>query len=313
MSNKIKFGFRIPASPIDGSSINVFRDQMFRFIGEASEHFDSVWFSDHFIPWHPGLEPTTATLEAWTTIAYLAALFPDIQIGSIVLSQSYRPPALLAKMAATLQTLSAGRFILGIGAGWLENEYLAYGYDFPSAASRIEQLEETVQIVKRLWQEPRVTFEGKYYQVTEAICEPKPEPVPPLMIGAGGRKLSLRVVAKYADWWNIGGGTPENYRDLSQVLQEHCLDVGRNYDQIVKTWANECVAVARDHHTAQALAINFLTYEPGISIVGNPEDVVRQLKVFVNLGVEHFILRFADFPSSQGALLFAQEVIPELS
>lgn len=313
MDKKIKFGFRIPASPVDGGQIDDFRDRMFQFVRRVSGHFDTVWFSDHFIPWHTALDPTTATLEAWTTIAYLTGLFPDIQIGSIVLSQSYRPPALLAKMGATLQLLSGGRFILGIGAGWLEKEYLAYGYDFPAAAARIGQLEEAVLIIKRMWQESQVTFQGKHYQVTEAICEPKPEPAPPLMIGAGGKKLSLSVVAKYADWWNIGGGTAKNYRNLSQVLQKHCHEVGRDYDQIVKTWANECVAIAPTYQTAQGLAQNFLTYEPGISIVGTPAMIIEQLKPFIDLGVEHFILRFADFPETQGALLFAREVIPELA
>ncbi len=136
-------------------------------------------------------------LESFTTISYLAALHPQFSFGHTVICQSFRNPALLAKMGATLQFLSGGRFILGLGAGWNEAEYRAYGYDFPPASVRVEQLEETIQIIKALWTQEKATFQGKHYQVLDASCEPRPDPLPPIIIGAFKPKM-LRLTATYA-------------------------------------------------------------------------------------------------------------------
>ena len=125
-----------------------------------------------------------------------------LRFGNAVLCQSFRNPALLAKMAATLQFMSGGRFILGLGAGWHEEEYQAYGYEFPSAPVRVEQLEEAIQIIQIMWREETATFQGRHYQVAEARCEPRPDPIPPIMVGAFKPKM-LRLAAKYADWWNV--------------------------------------------------------------------------------------------------------------
>jgi alkanesulfonate monooxygenase SsuD/methylene tetrahydromethanopterin reductase-like flavin-dependent oxidoreductase (luciferase family) len=226
------------------------------------------------------------------------------------MSQSYRPPALLAKMAATLQLLSGGRFILGLGAGWKEDEYLAYGYDFPSTATRIHQMAEAAQIIRLMWTEPRATFRGQFYHIDDAICEPKPDPPPPLLIGGGGKRLTLRYVAEYADWWNFPGGTLENYQELLDVLRGHCEKVGRDYESIVKTWAVECVAVAPSADEAERMAEASPFHTPGVSFVGTPDQVSAQLQRYTDLGVRHFMMRFADFPRTDGALLFAKEVIP---
>lgn len=274
--------------------------------------FSTAWAADHFVPWAEFQDAHTDTYECWTTLTYLAGLFRELKFGSIVLSQSYRSPALLAKMAATLQILSGGRFILGLGAGWKQDEYRAYGYEFPAAATRIRQLAEAAQIIRLMWTEPQATFQGRYYQVQDAICEPKPAPRPPLLIGGGGKKLTLRVVAQYADWYNFAGGTLEHYRALLSALRGHCEQVGRDYDQIVKTWATDCVAVAPSTEAARRLAQASPFYAPGESLVGTPDEVAAQLQPFADLGVRHFILRFADFPKMDGALLFAREVAPRL-
>ena len=163
MNAKVQFGIRIPAFPVDRSRGEVFRDQIFQYVGELEGMYDSAWVADHFVPWDSNIDSSIDTYEAMTTIIYLAAKFPKYKYGSIVLSQSYRSPALLAKMAAILQILSGGRFILGIGAGWKEDEYFSYGYDFPTTAKRIYQLEEVVQIIKKMWIEPKATFHGKHY------------------------------------------------------------------------------------------------------------------------------------------------------
>jgi alkanesulfonate monooxygenase SsuD/methylene tetrahydromethanopterin reductase-like flavin-dependent oxidoreductase (luciferase family) len=311
MAQRVTFGFRVPDFPADGASFNVFRDQQLRNLDAAQAGFSSAWIADHFFPWMSSFDQRIPTPEAWTTIAYLTGRYPQLTFGSIVLSQSYRSPALLAKMAASLQSLSGGRFILGIGAGWKQNEYKAYGYEFPAPAVRLDQLEEAVQIIRKMWRESSPSFEGKYYRIENAYCEPLPNPLPPLMIGGGGRKRTLRITAQYADWWNYPGGSPEHYQELLDVLKEHCQAVGRDYAEIVKTWATDCVAVAPTHPEALKIAEASPFYSKDGSLVGTPDEVAAQMRRFTDLGVSHFMTRFADFPSTQGAELFQKEVIPQ--
>ena len=310
MNDKVKFGLRIPAFPLDGTQGTAFRDQIMDFAGALEGTYDSLWVADHLVPWFTKIDITADTYEAMTTLTYLAAAFPQYKVGSIVLSQSYRPPALLAKMAAILQNLSGGRFILGIGAGWKEDEYLAYGYEYPDTVTRILQMEEAVKIIRQMWTQPKTTFHGEYYHVEEAICEPKPDPAPPILIGGGGRKYTLRIAAEQADWWNFPGGTVENYAELLEVLRGHCENVGRDYDKIVKSWAVEVVAVAATHDAAVEMAQRSPLYDPETAIVGTPEEVYTQLKRFTDLGVSYFQMRFADFPKTDAGELFTKEVMP---
>jgi alkanesulfonate monooxygenase SsuD/methylene tetrahydromethanopterin reductase-like flavin-dependent oxidoreductase (luciferase family) len=311
MSRKVQFGWRIPDFPLDRVRGNAFTSQIVNLLDVIHKHFDSAWEADHFIPWAGFQDPATDTLEAWTTISYLAGRYPDLKFGNLVLCQSYRSPALLAKMAATLQTFTNGRLILAIGAGWKDDEYKAYGYEFPSIAIRMEQLAETAQILRLMWTESKATFQGKHYQIDSAICEPKPVPVPPLMIGGGGKKKTLRIAAQYADWWNFPGGSVEHYAELLDVLRAHCVDIGRDYDQIVKTWATDCVAIAATHEAAVQIAQSNPLYDQATSVVGTPDEVAAHLRRFVDLGVEHFIVRFADFPNTDGASLFIDQVLPK--
>jgi alkanesulfonate monooxygenase SsuD/methylene tetrahydromethanopterin reductase-like flavin-dependent oxidoreductase (luciferase family) len=193
----VSFGFAVPAGP-DKGQIDKWMTDIEAAIPLIKGHFESLWMTDHFF-WEDN-----PTYEAWTVLAYLAGCFPDFKVGPMVLGQSYRNPALLAKMASTLQALTNGRFIMGIGAGWKENEYLAYNYEFPRAGIRVEQFEDTLNIFKKLWTESgQVTYEGKHYKVTDAWCEPKPDPMIPILIGASGDRM-LGLVAKYADMWNMG-------------------------------------------------------------------------------------------------------------
>jgi alkanesulfonate monooxygenase SsuD/methylene tetrahydromethanopterin reductase-like flavin-dependent oxidoreductase (luciferase family) len=172
--------------------------------------FDSVWMDDHFWPWASWQAPETPYLECATTMAYLAGAFPKLKYASSVFCQSYRNPGLLAKMVATMQTLTKGNMIFGIGAGWMEREYHAYHIDFPKPSVRLAQLQETLDIVKLLWTQTPASYSGKYYKLTNAYCEPKPNPIPPILIGGGGEQLTLKVVAKYADWWNFRGDSLQN-------------------------------------------------------------------------------------------------------
>lgn len=306
-----QFGFRVPDFPVDGTAGHTFVDQITETMQLLNGRFASAWVADHFVPWADFQDSTTDTYECWTTLCYLAGLFKDFTFGSIVMSQAYRNPALVAKMSATLQALTAGRFVLGIGAGWKRDEYEAYGIDFPEPATRIHQLEEAVQVIRLMHSQQRATFLGKYYRITDAICEPKPQPAPPLLIGGGGKQLTLKVVAKYADWWNFPGGTFEHYVSLLEVLRGHCEKVGRDYNSIVKTWGNETVAVAPSHDAALAMAQASPFFSSvDTSLVGTPDEVAAQLERFVNAGVQHFILRFADFPANNSAKLFVKEVLP---
>jgi alkanesulfonate monooxygenase SsuD/methylene tetrahydromethanopterin reductase-like flavin-dependent oxidoreductase (luciferase family) len=301
----------MPAFPTDGSSAAQFVAQVTSSLDYIQDRFDSVWVDDHLLPWANFVAPATPTFECTSTLAFLAAAYPRLDFGTSVLCQSFRHPALTARIGAGLQLLTGGRFILGIGAGWLEREYRAFGHDFPKAAVRVAQLEEAVQIIRVLWTEAPASFAGRFYRVDEAYCEPRPDPAPPILIGGGGERLMLRVVARHADWWNLTGGSVENYARKLSVLSQYCAEEGRDYGEIVKTWSAELVAVAEDEREARRVA-SAAPYRNDHAIVGTPEQVTEQLRPFAQLNVEHLILRFVDFPSTAGAELFADAVMPSL-
>lgn len=267
-------------------------------IRAGKPHFDTVWVEDHF-QW--GDRPT---LEAITTLTYLAGRHEGMRFGHIVLGQSYRNPALTAKMAANLQVLTKGNFILGIGAGWKEDEYRAYGYPYPSAGTRIAELEEAVQIIRAMWTQSPANFKGEHYQIENAECQPQPDPPIPLLIAGGGEKKTLRVVAKYADWWNLNICTAEEYAHKQDVLRGHCRDVGRDPDEITHTYYG-FVSLVDDPSKAEK--------RDNLHIVGGtPDMVTRELEEFVRLGVKHFQLRILDFPELDGLQTFIEKVVPRL-
>lgn len=311
-SRRVAFGWRVPTFPVDGATTRTFAAQIEENLGVIQEaHFASAWVSDHFVPWATWQDPETDMLECWTTLAHLTGRYPGLAWGTVVLCQSYRNPALLAKMVATLCAFAPGRVILGIGGGWKEDEYGAYGYDFPPDDTRLAQLGEAVEIVRRLWTVTGpVTFEGQHYVIRDAHLQPKPDPVPPIMIGGGGERLTLRLVAQHADWYNLAAVPLETYRRKLRVLAEHCAAVGRDPASIRKTWACDCIAVAPTRAAAQHLAEASPFYDPGSAIVGNPDEVAAALRRWVEIGISHFQLRFADFPHLAGVRLFAQEVLP---
>jgi alkanesulfonate monooxygenase SsuD/methylene tetrahydromethanopterin reductase-like flavin-dependent oxidoreductase (luciferase family) len=307
---ELQYGWHAPSFPVDGSNGPQFVDQIMQVLARVEDRYDSVWVDDHFVPWAKWQAVDTPYVECMTTVSFLAGAFRKIRFGTSVLCQSYRNPALAAKMAANLQLFSGGRLIFGIGAGWLESEYHAYGYEFPTPAVRIAQLAEAIEITRKLWRERPASFSGKYYQIQDAYCEPQPDPVPPILIGGGGEQLTLKVVAQHADWWNLPGGTLDNYAHKLDVLRRHCDNVGRDFDTILKTWSAESVAVAESEAEAKRISASS-PYQNG-PIVGTPEQVADQLRPFVNLGVRYLMLRFVDFPSHQGVELFADAVMPLL-
>src|SRR5438876_933332 len=189
---------------------------------------EHAWAFDHFIPLGP--DPTGPQLEGWTLLAALAARTERLRLGLMVTGNTYRYPAVLANMATTVDIISNGRLDFGIGAGWNELEHQMYGIPLYTTGERIRRLGEACEVIKLLWTETVANFNGKYYQLKDARCEPKPvqKPYPPFVIGGSGEQLTLRVVAQYADIWNFVGGSVEDFQHKQAVLDEHCAAIGRD-------------------------------------------------------------------------------------
>ncbi|HEX9035923.1 MAG TPA: LLM class F420-dependent oxidoreductase [Ktedonobacterales bacterium] len=216
---------------------NTTYDDMLRVWREADEQpkLTHAWLFDHFMPL--GADPTGPCLEGWTLLAAFAAQTHRIRVGQMVTGNTYRHPTVLANMGATVDIISHGRMDFGIGAGWNELEHASYGIPLPAPGDRIRMLGEACEIIRRMWTEEAPTFEGRYYQVQNARCEPKPvqKPLPPFVIGGSGEKLTLRVVAQYADVWNFSGGSVEEFARKSAILDEHCAAIGRNPAAIARS------------------------------------------------------------------------------
>ena len=285
-------------------------------IGRQAEElgYDSIWVYDHF---HNVPTPAhEAVFEAWTTLAALSQQTERVRLGQMVSCQGYRNPTLVAKITSTIDVISGGRLDWGIGAGWYDQEYRAYGYDFPEAKVRIGQLRETVEIVKTMWSEPDATYDGRWYSVAGAQCDPKPvqDPHPPVWIGGGGEQLTLRVVARLADCSNFGG-KPHEWAHKAEVLQQHCKDVGRDYDEIRKTWSPEIFIRETEAEVAEAGSQSFWG-EPVDSwtagnLVGTPEQVAEKVQAYIDLGCTGFVPWCSDFPADTTLRLFAEQVMPQ--
>src|SRR3954466_1943968 len=230
-------GWKMELSSIDGAEAKwQTAVDVARLIEELG--YDSLWVYDHFhnVP-RPAHE---AVFECWTTIAALSQVTSRVRLGQMVGCNSYRQPSVLAKITATVDVISGGRLDWGIGAGWYENEYKGYGFEFPPPRERIGRLRECVEIVRSMWTQPGTTYRGKYYETQRANCDPKPlqQPHPPIWIGGGGEQLTLRVVAQHADRSNFGGN-PDEWQHKADVLLGHCKAVGRDADEITMTWSPE--------------------------------------------------------------------------
>jgi alkanesulfonate monooxygenase SsuD/methylene tetrahydromethanopterin reductase-like flavin-dependent oxidoreductase (luciferase family) len=269
----------------------------------ASQAFDSFWVSDHH------MTGDRYRLECWTQLTWIAARYPGPLLGTVVMSNSYRHPPLLAKMAASLQVFSHGRFILGYGAGWAEDEYRAYGYDYPSPKVRIAQMVDGIKVMRALWSERPATYQGEYYQVTGAYCEPRPEPPPPVMIGGDGERYLLRAVAEHGDWWLPYARSIGVLRHKIDVLRDHCRDVGRDFDAIRKAYTF-LVYLDRDRQAAIDRAGPRLQNAEQPAFAGDPAALRDYLAERIALGFDHFPLVFPRFPETDDIKLFVDEVLP---
>jgi F420-dependent oxidoreductase-like protein len=300
-------------------------------VGKEAERlgFDSIWLFDHFhnVP-TPGL---AANFECWTSTAALARDTSTVRIGQLVTCNSYRNPALLAKMASTVDAMSHGRLDFGIGAGWYEHEYLAYGYPYPDGPERLRMLDEALQIIHAMWRDPYASFEGRYYRINGAINEPKDvqSPHPPIWIGGAGEKVTLKLVAKYGDACNIGGIDPAVYRHKFDVLRAHCDNVGRDYDTIIKSaeiftylvlpgstperataQARRGVAalLGREVSVDDLRANSYTGYPQGI--IGSPQQIIDTYASVIEAGVQYIIVYLNDIVHLETIQAFAEEVLP---
>ncbi|MGB8858409.1 MAG: LLM class flavin-dependent oxidoreductase [Ilumatobacteraceae bacterium] len=286
MSRTLKFGW---LSPVIGNRwsdyqpIAAWQDQ--HILPTALTHFDSLWIADHFYGFDAKTDPF---LEAWTTLTWLAARHPDVELCHHVLGHGYRPPALTAKMAATLQVLSGGRFILGIGAGWREDEYAAYGYDFPKPSVRFAQLEEVITICRLMWTEAEPSYEGTYFQIAGASAPPLPNPVPRICIGASGEQIGLPMVGRLADMWNSFYRSDESWNRKLGIVHAAASAAGREPSGIEVSTTIEHPLPETDADSAK---------------------LVEQLGHLADLGVQHFVMDFGNPKDTEPILRFAEQVI----
>ena len=257
--------------------------------------FDSFWVMDHFHQIKFVGSPDEPMLESWTTISALAGMTTKIKLGTLVTGIVYRHPAILAKISATLDVLSKGRLFMGIGGAWNQEESFAYGIPFPPTKERLLRLEEVIQIILKMWTKSTATFNGKYYQLKDAYCNPKPiqKPHPPIMVGGGGERNTLRIVAKYADACNLFGSIETIKRKLS-ILKEHCKNVVRDYDSILKTKLG-IVLIDNDKEVLNKRVNELFKGMPNeqireFVIYGTQEEVLREVESFENAGIEYFIV-----------------------
>jgi alkanesulfonate monooxygenase SsuD/methylene tetrahydromethanopterin reductase-like flavin-dependent oxidoreductase (luciferase family) len=215
-------------------------------------------------------------------------------------------------MAATLQALSGGRPVLGIGAGWNEEEYRAYGWPCPPAPVRIAQLDEAIQLIRAMWTQAPAQFKGEHYRIEGAYCEPRPQPCPPVMVGGHGERYLLRVVARHADWWNYPFRGLDVYAQKQEVLKAHCRAVGRDYDTITQVVRVGILVGATEREVERIKARPQTRPLADIRLVGTPEQVTETLLAIVAQGAHQLTVNFADVPRPEGTWLFAATVLPHL-
>jgi alkanesulfonate monooxygenase SsuD/methylene tetrahydromethanopterin reductase-like flavin-dependent oxidoreductase (luciferase family) len=281
-------------------------EHTFPYLDQTAAPFDSLWFPDHVQ--YSGHN----VAEGWTLFAYALARYPDKLCSHEVLCNSFRNPAHLAKMAATAQALSGGRVVLGIGAGWNEEEYRAYGWPFPPTRVRIAQLAEAIQLIRLMWNEAPTSFQGEHYEIAGAYCEPRPRPVPPILVGGSGERYLLRVVAQHADWWNYSFRGHDAYAQKQEVLKRHCRDIGRSYDEIVQVVRVGILIGESEREIERLKARPDLRPLSDIPLVGTPEQVTEVLLRIVGQGAHRLTVNFADVPRPDGTRLFAATVLPHL-
>jgi len=292
--------------------------------------FDAAWAPDHLL-----LGRDHAEYECWTLLSAIAGFTEDINLGSLVLCNDYRNPALVAKMAATLDVISDGRLELGLGAGWHEPEYDAYGWEYRDGFERLMRLDESIRLMKRMWAAGTdgASFDGKHYQIEDAYCVPGPvqDPHPPILVGGQGEEVTLKLVAKHADVWNtdVFNGDVETLEHKIGVIEDHCETVGRDPDEIEYSWDGHVICTRDEEKFDRLLDLmtpiqfeeEYQDQAPIVTeadareyfIMGTPEECAEAIERRIDAGVTKFQGWFIDFPDTDGMELFADEVIPQFN
>ena len=281
--------------------------------------YDHLWVYDH-VETVPRREPTHV-FEAWTVMAALAEITTTARLGQLVTCASYRGAGMLAKQAACVDVMSGGRVIFGIGAGWYHEEYAAYGWPFLSGGSRLKAMDETITAVRQLWTDERVTFNGEHVQLADALCDPKPlQSLPPVWIGGGGEKVTLRIAARQADATNWQTGL-DGFVRKSTLLEQYCNEIGRPFDEIIRTHGPDCRLF-----DSEADLQRWLDSPGGGSLwggtphdeyvrdnfVGTIDKVAADVQAYVDAGCQEFVLWFRDYPSTESLERFITEVAPRI-
>lgn len=298
-------------------------DRWFRIADQVeSLGLDSLWRSDHFFSVMG--ETERSSLEAWVSLTALAQRTRRIRFGPLVSPMTFRHPALLARMAAAVDVLSGGRLTLGVGAGWNEAEHEAYGIPLPPLKERMDRLEEGIAVIRALWRGGPVDVDGHYYSLRQATANPRPmqRPSLPLLIGGDGEVRLLRIVAQHADEWNSHAAGPDAYRAKRARLEEHCRAVGRDPDQIARSWMGS-VMIGRDDRALDERARWFNAFLPtlrdvpvnrvgpalmakGTWLWGTPDRIAEQLTAWTAAGVHRVMLQYYDLDDMDGLALLAE-------
>ena len=308
MANPIRFGVTLPQIKRSWAET---RDAALEFDRLG---YDSVWVCDHMygVPM-----PNLPIFEAWSELAAVAAITERVQLGTLVTPPFFRNPAVFAKQVATIDHVSNGRVIVGLGAGWFDSEFTGYGLPFPSTRERLRGIEETCEILTRLWSEPSVTFEGRHFQLKDAVCEPKPVRRPPILIGGGGEKILMGLVVKYAQMWNNLAAFQHELPQKIAALKRRCEELGRDFAEIEVSQQCTVVIAATDDEAKAALAKAARIYgghmgaaieEQGIW--GTPAQVIERIERHVKLGCTGFVIEFFGRDTREPARLFAEKVMP---
>lgn len=311
MSQEIHFGVTLPQikrSWTEASEAAIDFDQL---------GFDSVWVCDHVygVP-----NPTLPIFEAWSQLAAIAAITENVRLGTLVTPPFFRNVGVLAKQVATIDHISNGRTIMGLGAGWFQPEFESYGMPFPSLGKRMQALDETVQVLKALWTEERVTFDGKHCQLRDAVCEPKPVRRPPILVGGSGEKVLMGIAARHADIWNNMAVTQGQLAQKVEALRKRCDEVGRDFSTL--RISQQCTVIIEESEEAARAALvkahkvyggHMGSGLEAHGIWGSPERVVEGIERHRSLGVTDFVIEFFGRDTRPAARRFAEHVIPAFS
>jgi len=271
--------------------------------------YHSVWFNDHLygIPM-----PPIPIMEAWTALSAVGAVTSKVELGTLVSPIGFRNPALFAKMVATLDQITGGRVIVGLGSGWFAQEFSGYGIDFPPVQDRLGQLDEGIQLMRRMWSEPQVTFEGRYFHTDDVYCEPKPARRPPVLIGGGGEKVLLKLVAQHADIWNNLAVNLEQLPHKVEVLRRHCAAARRD-PATLRISQQTMVVIGRDAEEAASnadKATRLYGGHMGTGIAGTPAQCIDKIRALYRQGCSLLIIEFFGRDIREPAALFAEQVMP---